>query len=388
MIGWRQAALSGAVLLSACASTPSTDEADAVPAAAAPLVENAEVIGDPFTAAGYELTPVDITTLPHWEEGLQNASLTAFLRSCPQLARIDAHANAGFFGDAESWRRACTVAGFAVVNDDDDARSLFEMLFAAYAVSAPERENGFVTAYFEPELAVSRTRSEAYPEPILAAPESALRDRSRAEIYAALDDYSVLAWGGVADVTYLQIQGSGRLRFDDGTIARAGFAAHNDRSYRSILAILHDAGELAPLAREDVTNDHVRAWLDAAALQDARAMLNQNPRYIFFSERPVTDSASGPVGAAGLALTPEASIAVDPVFAPYGSLHWIAPVGEGAPAARLGVAQDTGAAIRGALRADLFFGAGDEAGARADEVEHAARWYVLIPRGVFNEGAS
>jgi membrane-bound lytic murein transglycosylase A len=184
-----------------------------------------------------------------------------------------------------------------------------------------------------------------------------------------------VAYGRLSDVVFLQIQGSGQLAFPDGTRLRAAFAATNGRPYSSIARALADSGAL-PAGQ--ATNANVKAWLDAAPPKEADRIVDRNERYVYFALEPAAER--GPRGAAGIPLTEHASIAVDPDWFAYGTLAWIASEGEGAAEPRLGVAQDTGAAITGPLRADLFMGSGEAAGEAAARVRSRARWWALTPR--------
>jgi membrane-bound lytic murein transglycosylase A len=189
----------------------------------------------------------------------------------------------------------------------------------------------------------------------------------------------VFAWAHPVDLYNLQIQGSGRLAFPDGSQARAAFSAQNGYRWRSALGALRDAGEL----QNGVTWANFKAWSEARGVEATRQALNADPSYVFFNEEPIDDPAAGPRGASGVPLTPLGSIAVDPAFHPYGAVLFVDGEYDGASFQRLLVAQDTGGAIRrGPLRGDVFFGPGHEAGQRAERMNAPARWWTLLPRGV------
>jgi membrane-bound lytic murein transglycosylase A len=202
------------------------------------------------------------------------------------------------------------------------------------------------------------------------------------------------------DLFFLQIQGSGRVRLDTGELVRVGYADQNGQPYRSIGRYLVEQGELK---LEQASMQGIKAW-GAANPAKLEALLNQNPSYVFFRELPKAEGAQGsaagpmtaagpvatgdpvttggPVGALGVALTPERSIAVDPRHIPLGAPVFLATTWPNStqPLQRLVLAQDTGGAIRGAVRADYFWGFGEAAGAQAGRMRQSARMWVLLPR--------
>jgi membrane-bound lytic murein transglycosylase A len=185
------------------------------------------------------------------------------------------------------------------------------------------------------------------------------------------------AWAHPVDVYNLQIQGSGRISFPDGTQARAAYAAPNGYRWRSALAALRDSGEL----QGGATWANFRAWSDRRGAEATHQALNADPSYVFFQEELIEDPSAGPRGAAGVPLTPLGSIAVDPAYHPYGAVVFVDGEYDGQPFRRLLVAQDTGGAIRrGPLRGDVFFGSGAEAGRAAERMNAPARWWTLTPR--------
>jgi membrane-bound lytic murein transglycosylase A len=266
-----------------------------------------------------------------------------------------------------------------------------------------------MTSYYEPLIRVSSVQTPAMPEPIQSRPadlitlnaadfDPALTGRTlvgrlqgnqlvpyrtRAEITP--QSAPVLAWGSMGDVLALQIQGSGRLIFDDGRQMRTSFTATNGHPFRSTAQELIRRGFLE---RNRASADAITQWFAGAEPGVAREVMNANPRTVFFEMRPVTDPNEGPRGGAGLGLEPGGSGAVDLRYHPYGVPFFVAanaPVLANSPDAtihRLLVAQDTGGAIRGPLRVDLFWGTGDEAGLRAGRVNHDVRWWILLPNGL------
>jgi membrane-bound lytic murein transglycosylase A len=200
---------------------------------------------------------------------------------------------------------------------------------------------------------------------------------SRAEIESRGVPAPVIAWtADPVELFFLQIQGSGQVRLENGERIRIGFADQNGHPYRSLGRWLIDRGEL-PL--EQTSMQGIKAWASAnpSKLQDA---LNANPSYVFFRELPAND---GPIGALGVALTPEYSLAVDRRYVPLGSPVYLAttfPLSE-ERLERMMAAQDTGGAIRGAVRADFYWGTGPEAGALAGRMRQQGRMWLLWPRG-------
>jgi membrane-bound lytic murein transglycosylase A len=377
-----------ALALAACSSSGSTGPAEG-----------------PVTPPGapLSLAPASFSDLPGWSAGRHDAALEAFRASCPRLERRGDRDLLGpsYAGEAGPWKRVCHAAE---IIGPGEARAFFEREFGVLRIASEDGETGLATAYYEPEIEARRAPSHPYTEPLLRRPEGLevvgaptlypertareevfIRRPSgalalappRGDIRAAATPADAIAYGKLSDVVFLQIQGSGRLRFPDGTLERAAFAATNGRPYSSIARALADAGVMSI---EQASNDRIKAWLDAADPATADRMVDRNERYVWFAAEPLGPNPAGPRGAAGAPLIEGASVAVDPRWHVYGTLLWIAPEGEGAPPPRLGVAQDAGGAITGPLRADLFFGSGETAGRAAAQVRHQARWWALAPR--------
>jgi len=240
------------------------------------------------------------------------------------------------------------------------------------ALGTSSKSEVLLTGYYEPTLEGRRRRSDRFRYPIYGVPgDPTLRRKSRREIDAgALHGLGLeLFWSDdLVEIFFLQIQGSGRLRLADGTIVRLGYAAHNDEDYRSIGRILVDRGHLTV---EEATAPGIRSWL-AAHPDEVRSILHQNPRYIYFRETGA-DPTSGPTGSLGVSLVPWHSVAVDPSIYPPGSvgrLRGVLP--DGRVLDTVVIAMDSGAAIAGPGRMDLFVGEGDEAGALAGRMRSRA----------------
>ena len=338
----------------------------------------------------------DFRSLPGWEQARLAPSLRAFLVGC---------ARAG-----TALRQACEAAREVPPGNESAARRFFESHFQPYALAENGSDTGLVTGYYEPVLHGSRTPSEHYRYPIFGVPEDLivvdlaelrpelrhmrLRGRlhgrrlvpyySRAEIEAKSGEFDAPAIAWIADpveLFFLQIQGSGQLELENGERLRLGYADQNGHPYRSLGRYLVDRGELA---LEEASMQGIKAWAEAnpGKLQEA---LNHNASYVFFRELP---PAEGPIGALGVPLTAGYSLAVDRRYVPLGAPVYLAstyPLSE-TPLERLMAAQDTGGAIRGAVRADFFWGTGVEAGTTAGRMRQEGRMWLLWPRGAAPPG--
>ncbi|HML91603.1 MltA domain-containing protein [Methyloceanibacter sp.] len=336
--------------------------------------------------------------IPGWAEDDHAAAFRAFLRTC-QGPVLDGLPAGPLLRDA-----ACALGpkiGPAA------ARAFFEEHFRPrdYAASDPP---GFVTAYYEPELRGSRTKSARFHVPVYGRPgdlvttigeseraryngtvtgfrRAAAGDvpyHTRAEIEAgalAGRELELLYTDDPVDFYFLQVQGSGLVHLDDGSSVRLTYAGKNGHPYTSIARVLV---ERHALRREETGMETVKAWLRADTRR-GREVMQRNESYVFFRERPIGRAQDGPLGADGAVLTPGRSLAVDPAYIPLGSPVFVTVpnlVGEdGRIFRRLMVAQDVGSAIGGPQRGDLFIGTGETAGAIAGQVRHEARFHVLTP---------
>jgi membrane-bound lytic murein transglycosylase A len=357
---------------------------------------------------------VDWAALPGWQDDRPSQAWGGLLASCSRLsARV------------AEWRALCDDAALFPGPDDDTARAFFETRFEPYEARAADGgTEGLVTGYYEPLLHGSLAPSARFRYPIYGRPDDLvtvdlgelypelankrLRGRlagrrvvpyySRAEIEAqgALRA-PVLVWADDAvAVFFLQIQGSGRVRLADGKTLHVGYADQNGHPYQAIGRRLIEMGALKS---EEVSLQTIRAWLGANPDQ-ARAVLDSNPSYVFFELRDASARAAnggglsngaeakpaGPLGSFGVALTPERAIAVDPAHIALGSPVWLdtrLPAvngSEGPTYQRLVFAHDTGGAIRGAVRADVFFGFGPQAEHLAGHMKSRGRLFVFRPR--------
>jgi len=342
------------------------------------------------TAAALPLTVGTFDTLPGWPGRSPDRARAAFLTSCPALERRD---DASGLTRAGDWDAACAAAAQL-----GDARVFFEAAFAPVMVG---QGVGLNTGYFELTLAGSRTRDVANAYPLYRVPGDLIDvdlgqfaptlagkhvrgrvDGARLVPYhdrASIDDGALagrgleLAW--VADPVkafFLAIQGSGRVRLADGSELRVGYAGQNGRDYTGIGRLLRERGVLAP---GQATMEGLVAWLHAHP-DEGRTVMRENKSYVFFRE--VT--GPGPVGALGVALTPRASVAADSAFLPLGAPVFLATRTADGPLNAVMVAQDTGGAIKGANRFDLFLGAGADARRIAGGLSAEGRAWLLLPR--------
>lgn len=306
---------------------------------------------------------VDFEQLAGWREDGQAAALAAFLVTCDQL-------------QAPEWGPLCALAA-DVPQDDASARAFFEIFFKPVIVGTPP---ALFTGYYEPELNGSPVRTARYAWPIYRRPPE-LQDgavwHSRSVIESGILQGRGLeiAWiDDPVEVFFLHIQGSGRVRMTDGRVIRVGYAGKNGHPYRSVGQELVRRGLMSV---HEVSAGAIRAWVrrNPGLGED---LLNANPSYVFFRKLADLSADKGPIGAMGRSITPLRSLAVDPVFTPLGAPVWIEKEGR-VPMNRLMVAQDTGGAIKGAQRADIFYGFGDAAGDAAGEVKDGGRMVILMP---------
>ena len=347
--------------------------------------------------------------LAGWSSDRQGEALAALMRSCERLtglgneAALGPEAMAGRVGD---WRAACAEAATIAPDDHAAARMFFERRFVPLAATNNGRSEGLFTGYFEPELRGSLSRAGSYSVPLYGRPADLIsvdlgqfRESLRGQRIAgrledgALRPYATRAEieaGAIAgrapeivwvddpiDAFFLHVQGSGRVQLDNGEMLRVGYAAQNGHVYVPIGRELIARGAMA---REDVSMQSIRAWLLANPAEAVRVM-NQNPSYVFF--RPL--DGEGPLGSQGVVLTPGRSLAVDRTHLALGVPIWLDaedPLDPNARVRRLMVAQDTGGAIRGPVRGDVFWGHGAEAAERAGRMRSSGRYWLLLPREV------
>ncbi len=316
-------------------------------------------------------------TLPGWNDEDHLAAFEAWADGC-RVARDAA---------SRTWcDRAMHLKQTSKPVTPSAARAFLENGFTVVAAETPDGRLGLMTAYFAPEYAARRTPDDEFDMPVLPRPPYWTRGdvmAVRADIEAAPREdleAEALAWMRAEDLFFMQIQGSGYLTFEDGSRARAAYAADNGRTF---VGIARPMAEQGLLPANGTSGEAIRAWLAAHRGPEARAVMALNPRYIFFAVDP--DDGGHPNGAAGIPLTARRSIAVDPAHWRYGDLVWISADGGNLVGARasyqgLVVALDTGSAIRGLVRADFYMGRGAVAGEEAGAVRHPLRMWRLVPK--------
>ncbi len=369
----------------------------------------------PFDQMDYR--PAPFTALEGWEQDDHGAALAAFLRSCDRIGTWPADRRLsgrdGIAGSAGDWTGVCRAAKTTLAAKPvmpDQARRFFEQYFRAVAVHYGGQAVGLFTGYYEPLLRGSRVRGGAYNVPLYGRPPDLVNvnlgdfsDSLKGQrIVGRIQgrqlrpyherqriDAGVLAGKGLeilyvddpVDAFFLQIQGSGRVRLANGKEIRLGYSEGNGRRY---FAIGRELIERGILTKENVSMQSIRAWLSAHPTQ-ARRVMDMNPSYIFFREL----KGPGPIGALGVALSPGRSIAVDRQLIPLGIPVWLQTSHPAAnpdqmeePLRRLVLAQDTGGAIKGGVRGDLFWGHGARAAAIAGRMKNTGQWFLLLPRAL------
>jgi membrane-bound lytic murein transglycosylase A len=343
--------------------------------------------------APVSLKPVEFAALEGWADDDHAAAFRAYLNSCHRAPHGDA---------------ACAAAlALGETVDRDAARDFFERHFVPH--SADSDASGLVTGYYEPEVTGARACDARFCVPVYGRPDDLItiaaeterarfNDRitgfratpdgempyyTRAEIWAgALQGraHELLYLDDAIELFYMQVQGSGLVRLDDGSNVRLTYAGKNGHPYTSIGRALIERGEMTP---DDIDMDKVKAWLRADRMR-GRALMQENKSYVFFRELDAEEGRDGPLGAQGVPLTPGRSLAVDTEYIPLGTPVFVTVGGletqEVGPFRRLMVGQDVGSAIRGPQRGDIFWGTGEAAGAIAGKTRHAAAFHVFLPK--------
>jgi len=306
-------------------------------------------------------TPLSYADLNGWEEDDHEVALTVFLRTCSDVNRRE-------------WQTVCDVA-----QTQPTAKDFFETLFQPVLIE--DGEPMLFTGYFEPEIAGALERSETYAYPIYRVPPN-LRNGQTYHSRREIEEDQILANQGLeiawladpVDLFFLQVQGSGRIVLPDGSRLRVGYGGKNGRNYSSVGKMLIQRGILSA---SDVSADEIRAWVRRNPIE-GQELLWRNESYVFFREVNEVPADAGPLGAMDRSVTPLRSLAVDPSITILGAPVWMEKGGV-EPMNRLMIAQDTGSAIKGAQRADIYFGTGTNAGFRAGAVKDGGRMVVLMP---------
>ena len=359
-----------ASLLVACSTPPTRGTGyRSNSSGAAPSTYSSSIAG--FSAVSWQ-------ALPGWQEDDLTQAWPAWLKSCDALRRRSSEVN---------WRQVCAQATGLSGRDEQAIRRYFENYFQAYEIrNNSGSETGLVTGYYEPVMNGSLMRTSVYSVPLYAYPSAWKKMKpnpgpTRADLMASgILKGSEIAW--VQDpvaAAFMQIQGSGKIRLEDGRVMRLGFAGTNDQPFKSFAQWLLDHKEIT---RSEATMQGISQW--ARRNPDrVNEMLNANPRFVFFKELPGNMEADlGPNGALGVPLTAERSIAIDLQAMPLGAPVFLAttkPLST-QPLQKLVMAQDTGKAIVGGVRADYYWGSGEAAGEMAGRMKQNGKMWLLLPR--------
>ncbi len=385
-------ALSLVLMLTACADMSTPDTTKDTPA---PLV----------------LKPVARAELPGWQQDNMLPALQAFAKSCTRILKADPAKNFGpqaWSGTYADWQPACATLPDVTTATEATARAYFETYFTPVAATAGGKADGLFTGYYEASLNGSATQAGPYqtalrrkPDDLVQVDLGAFRDEWKGQRIAgrvvggSLKPYETreqiiagqlpqetdlpIVWvDDPVDAFFLHIQGSGVVTMTDGTKLRVGYDAQNGHTYYAIGKELVKRGALK---QEDVSKQYIRAWLQQNPAQAAEVM-NTNKSYVFFRVLDNTKAADGPIGGEGLSLTPERSLAIDRGQIPYGMPVFVDiqhPDSTKPPLQRVMVAQDTGGAIKGAVRGDVFWGYGPEAEHLAGLMKSPGRYWFLLP---------
>ena len=383
-----------ALILGACATPP---ESSKLPSPAPSVPVQPATKAEAMPAADY-LRVVSFDQLPGWAEDDLTQLWPAFLASCEVMIR-----RAG-------WQEVCAEAQQSNAFGGEDLRNFFESRFLPHQVRNTDGSvSGVVTGYYEPLLRGSRTRGGLFQTPLYKTPDDLLtvdlgsvypelknmrlRGRlsgnkvvpyhTRAELLQkGLASGTELVWvDNAVDAFFLQVQGSGRVTLEETKeTVRMAYADQNGHPYKSIGRYLVERGELK---LEQASMQGIKAWA-ASNPHRLQELLNANPSFVFFKEEKIIDEVKGPRGALGVPLTPQRSIAIDPQFILLGAPVFLSTTlpSSDRPLRRLVMAQDTGGAIRNAVRADFFWGFGDAAGELAGKMKQVGQMWVLLPRAL------
>ena len=348
-----------------------------------------------------ERQQVSFSDLPGWKSDNLKDVLPAFRKSCRAI------------GKKKDWQDVCAKAYDIDENDTFAIRSFFETHFIPYRIANENgSETGLATGYFEPLLKGSRVRKGKFRTALYRQPDDLLvidlasaypqlkglrlrgkldgnrvvpyETRAEIEKSGKLAGHEIVWVDDVLDAFFLEIQGSGRVYIpESGETIRLAYANQNGRPYRSIGRYLLDRGELKP---GQASSQQIRQWIRRNP-ERLREVLDSNPSYVFFREERIDDPSEGPKGALGVPLTPERSIAIDPRHIPLGAPVFVDTTRpySSVPLQKLMLAQDTGGAIRGAVRADYFWGFGPQAGEMAGKMKQKLKVWLLLPKQPEND---
>jgi membrane-bound lytic murein transglycosylase A len=366
----------------------------------------------PLAISGGQYVPVAWADIGGWKEDDHLAAYKAFRISCRSIAeQHQPPSDPKALGT--SLREPCRAAKAADISDGAKARAFFEEYFLPLKISRLGETDGFVTGYYEPIIDGSRTQTDVYTVPVYRRPsnlfvrgytQASVSLPNKGEVFrkigrrklvpyydrAAIEDGAIAGRGleicwlkNQTDLLFTQIQGSARVRLEDGSTVRINYDAHNGYPYMAVGRILIDRGIIP---KEQMSMQRIREWMDQNP-DGAKELRRQNRSYVFFREVQLSDKDEA-VGAQGVPLTPGRSIAVDKALHVYGTPFFIEgelPIESEqskTPFRRLMIAQDTGSAITGPARADLYFGAGAEAGRVSGRLRNNMRFVIFVPKSL------
>jgi len=351
------------------------------------------------------------SSLPGWGGDDLKTFSAAFQKSCDRIAKIPGDRAFGPLKEAgthKDWQKICFAFNALTPKNQITLQAFFENNFIPYQVRADNEAEGLFTGYYEASLNGSRTKSATYNIPLHTRPDDLVmvqlgefRDElkgkriagrvvggnlkpyeSREEIIAGDWPHNdeILLWvDDPVDAFFVQIQGSGLVQLNDGSTMRIGYAGQNGHPYYAIGRELIKRGQLS---KETVSMQSIRSWL-AANPSQADEIMNTNRSYVFFREIDGSKDSGGPIGGQGVSLTAGRSLAIDRSLISYGLPIWTdiaAPVEDMARIQRLMVTQDTGGAIRGPVRGDVFWGYGDTAEHLAGKMRSRGEYWLLLPK--------
>jgi len=395
--------------VAACARFPDLLPPRTPPSGAAPGA-------DDTTAGGMLLLPQPYERLPGWKADRHAEALPAFLGSCEKFEAMPPEIKVGEMrqmGRVKDWVPICKDARRVRAGNDTDARYFFESRFQAYLVLRGTERYGLFTGYYEPELRGAWKADGRFRVPIYSLPKDLIgadlgqfddkwtgeqiagrlvegkyvpyHDRGAIEDGALVGRQLEILWvDDPIDAFFLHIQGSGRVILPDGTHVRLGYGGRNGRPYTAVGRELVADGIMR---LDDVTMPAIRQWMIQNPVA-GQALMRKNRSFVFFKVL----KSDGPIGAQGVVLTPGRSLAVDRTFVPLGAPLWLATTEPGTrpekPLRRVVIAQDTGSAIKGAVRGDLFWGYGPQAGDKAGIMKQSGSYFLLLPRALAPQPAS
>ena len=383
-----------------CVCDKVADKPSEKPAALIETAKPAELkIADYGLLKPAEWDEVDGLSASHAGADDLNLAWPAWLQSCTALVK------------KPMWKNACDTANSLNLQtnnnpDSESVRAYFRQNFSVYKTTNVDgAESGLITGYYQPILKGSRTKSAKYPFPLYTTPPDLItveldglfpelkykrvRGRvvgnklvpyfNRAEIEtdnSPIKGRELVYIDNIVDVFFLQIQGSGVVQFENGEQVMVGYADQNGHTYNSVGRLLIERGELTSA---NASMAGIKNWVKNNPLR-FRELLNNNPSFVFFRELP--SGLPGPIGALGVPILAERAVAVDPKFVPLGAPVFLSTTqpNNNKPLKRLMMAQDTGGAIKGGVRADFFWGAGAEAGAKAGAMKQSGKIWVLLPK--------